>query len=69
MTKSEYAKAKQYAEANATDMLNNFLVYADPIIGQNAILIEIALAELEKRECPKYCEGMDFERKTVFYNN
>jgi hypothetical protein len=69
MNKSEYSKAKSYAEASATDTLNYFLKYADSNIGHNEELIKLAIAELEKRECTKYCEGMDFERKTVFYNN
>jgi hypothetical protein len=60
MTQSEYAKAKSYAEATKTEILNFFILDADDDKGNNAELKEIALIELGKRQCPKYCKGMNF---------
>lgn len=54
MTKSEYAKAKQYAEATNTKTLLFFMQDTCPI--QKKELRDIAQIELNKRKNIKYCK-------------
>ena len=58
LSKSDYAKAKQYAEANKTEVLIYFIENACKI--EKRELREIAQIELNKRHNPEYCKGMNF---------
>lgn len=58
LSKSEFAKAKQYAEANKTDVLIYFINNACKTDKKE--LIQIAQTELNKRHNPEYCKGMNF---------
>jgi hypothetical protein len=56
--KSDYAKAKQFAEATKTKVLIYFIDNSCNI--QEKELREIAKIELNKRKNLEYCKGMNF---------
>ena len=58
LTKSDYGKAKQFAQATKTKVLIYFIDNACNI--QEKELKEIAKIEINKRNNTEYCKGMNF---------